>query len=161
MEDVIVVVIMAETEGQVEVDKTPLSVRDRDTVLLTDTLTLVDGVLEGEWEREGEVDPERVALPERERVGAEEEERVPVGLTDTLGDEEEDREEDKHPEEVLDTAAVRVTLTEVVKVAMREEAMGDLEGVEEPEAHIEKVVVGVRVEEMEGLGEAVNKPLSV
>ena len=78
MEDVIVVVRMAETEGQVEVDKAPLSVRDTDTVLVTDKLTLVDGVLEGDWEREGEADPERVALPEREGVGAEEEERVPV-----------------------------------------------------------------------------------
>jgi hypothetical protein len=80
--------------------------------------------MEAEGEKDCEVDTERVALPEREGVGSEEEERVPVGLTDTLGDEEEDREEDWHPEEVLDTGAVRVTLREEVEES---ESLGDLE----------------------------------
>ena len=73
---------------------------------------------------------------------------MPVGLTDTLGDKEEDREEDKHPEEVLDTGAVRVTLTEVVEDI---EALGDLEGEEDTETHLEDMIVVVRMAENEGL----------
>ena len=82
------------------------------------------------------MDPEREALPQREGEEEEETERVPnpkappppppppPPLTDTLGDEEEDREEDWHPEEVLDTGAVRDTLREEVEES---ESLGDLE----------------------------------